>query len=440
MGQAFFFVVEHFRAFLFGILASYVVLLVTLPLLGKIPLSYSLRNLLVRWKITLMTMTAFTLIAALLTVMLAFVNGMYRLTANSAHPGNVMVLSDGAPDEAFSNLNYGNVKNIETQEGVLRDGGKPLASWEVYVVCNMQIKNPAPGRRARRFVQVRGLDDPVISGKVHGVGLYPGGEWFDAQVGVVEKDGKNLHQAVLGEGLAREMGKDVGKQTLQVGDTFEMADWDWVVTGVMKSAGKTFDSEVWAKRQLVKDKFHKDNYTTCVLQTENAEKMVEVLNEKFTIDKVNAQTEAAYFDKLNATNRMFLIGTLVVTGVMAFGGIFGVMNTMFAAISQRTKDIGVLRIIGFSGWQVLVAFFLEALLLALIGGLIGCALGSLSHGWTANSIAGSGQGGGRSVVLKITVDATILAVSLTFSLVMATVGGLIPALFAMRVRPLESLR
>jgi len=208
----------------------------------------------------------------------------------------------------------------------------------------------------------------------------------------------------------------------------------------MKSAGKTFDSEVWAKRQLVKDKFHKDNYTTCVLQTNDAEAMVTQLNEKFTIDKVNAQTEAAYFDKLNATNRMFLIGTLVVTGVMAFGGIFGVMNTMFAAISQRTKDIGVLRIIGFSGWQVLVAFFLEALLLALIGGLIGCALGSLSHGWTANSIAGSGQGGGRSVVLKITVDATILAVSLTFSLVMGTVGGLIPALFAMRVRPLESLR
>src|SRR5215471_4813775 len=115
---------------------------------------------------------------------------------------------------------------------------------------------------------------------------------------------------------------------LAVGDTFEMADWGWAVTGIMKSDGKNLASEVWAKRQLVKDKFHKDNYTTCVLQTDNAEAMVTQLNEKFTIDKVNAQTEAAYFDKLNATNRMFLIGTLVVTGVMAFGGIFGVMNTM----------------------------------------------------------------------------------------------------------------
>src|SRR6516162_4700040 len=155
MGQAFFFVVEHFRAFLFGILASYVVLLVTLPLLGKIPLSYSLRNLLVRWKITLMTMTAFTLIAALLVVMLAFINGMYRLTANSAHPGNVMVLSDGAPDEAFSNLVKSDVGQLQNLDGVLREGDEPLASWEVYVTVNMLIKDPAPGRRPRRFIQVR---------------------------------------------------------------------------------------------------------------------------------------------------------------------------------------------------------------------------------------------------------------------------------------------
>jgi putative ABC transport system permease protein len=408
-----------------------------------VPLSYSIRNLLVRWKITLMTMTAFTLIAALLVVMLAFINGMYRLTANSAHPGNVMVMSDGAPDEAFSNLIYSDVSNLENQEGVLKADGKPLASWEVYVVVNMQIKNPAPGRRPRRFIQVRGMLDPAISGKVHGLDLYPGGEWFNAAVGVAEKDGKNYHQAVLGEGLAREMGKDVGKSTLAVGDTFEMADWDWIVTGVMKSAGSTFDAEVWAKRELVKDKFHKDNFTTCVLRSENAATARELsdrLANNFTEAKVNPQTEAEYYEKLNGTNRVFLIGTLVVTGVMAFGGIFGVMNTMFAAISQRTKDIGVLRIIGFTGWQVLLSFFLESMFLAMVGGLLGCALGCLSHGWTANSIAGSGQGGGRSVMLKITVDMTILVAGMVFSLVMGTLGGLIPALFAMRVKPLDSLR
>jgi predicted lysophospholipase L1 biosynthesis ABC-type transport system permease subunit len=442
MGAAFSFVVEHFRALLWATLGFYALLLLTLPLVGKVPISYSVRNLLVRWKITLMTMTAFTLIAALVVVMLAFINGMYRLTANSAHPGNVMVLSDGAPDEAFSNLNQSEVANLANLPAVLKEDGQPLASWEVYVVVNMQIKDPAPGRRPRRFVQVRGLDDPVISGKVHTLDLYPGGEWF-GPVGVAEQDGTNYHQAVLGEGIAREMGKDVGKPTLAVGDTFELADWQWVVTGVMKSGGSTFDSEIWAKRELIKDKFHKSNYTTCVLRTENADTAValrDFIPEQFTDTKVNAQTESDYYEKLNGTNRVFLIGTLVVTGVMAFGGIFGVMNTMFAAISQRTKDIGVLRIIGFTGRSVLLSFFLEAMFLATVGGLLGCALGCVSHGWTATSIAGSGGGGGKTVVLRIAVDGTILATGMVFSLVMGTLGGLIPSLFAMRVRPLESLR
>jgi ABC-type lipoprotein release transport system permease subunit len=530
---SFTFLVSYYRIVLFSVLGFYLLLFVTLPLLGKVPISYSVRNLLVRWKITLMTMAAFTLIAALLTVMLAFVNGMYRLTANSAHAGNVMVLSDGAPDEAFSNLIYSDVGNLENLPGVVKEDSKSLASWEVYVVVNQKINRPpvdesvlaaarlrekwgcillivggivaflrlliflarsgvlplgdtlerliarnqgilfgvgagvllvaalnlfvgvvllwpmltgtAPQaeHRTRRFVQVRGILDPETSGKVHTLPLYPGGEWFDPAVGVTEKDGKNLHQAVLGEGIARELGKDAKKPTLEVGDTFEMADWDWVVTGIMQSAGSTFDSEIWAKRELVKDKFHKDNYTTCVLRAENedsARELTAFVSEKFSDTKVNAQMESDYYDKLNGTNRVFLIGSLVVTGVMAFGGIFGVMNTMFAAISQRIKDIGVLRIIGFTGWQVLLSFFLESLLLALAGGLLGCALGCLAHGWSATSIAGSGQGGGKTVVLKITVDATILAAGLAFTLIMGTVGGIIPALFAMRVRPLESLR
>src|SRR4051794_13228921 len=107
------FILDHFRGLLLGILGFYLLLFLFLPLLGKVPLSYSVRNLVVRWKITLMTMVAFTAIAALLTVMLAFVNGMYQLTAGSSQPGNVMVLSDGAPDEAFSNLNYRDVSNLE---------------------------------------------------------------------------------------------------------------------------------------------------------------------------------------------------------------------------------------------------------------------------------------------------------------------------------------
>jgi putative ABC transport system permease protein len=440
------FVLDHFRALLYGLLIFFALLLLVLPLVGKLPISYSIRNLLVRWKITLMTMTAFTLIIALMVVMLAFVNGMYRLTANSSQPGNVIVLADGAFDEAFSNLPYRDVSNLENQPGVLRDEeDKPLSSWEVYVVVNQPIQNPAPGRRPQRFIQVRGVEDPLRSAKVHALSLHPGGEWFNAAAGVVEKEGGGTRiQGVLGEGIAREMGKDIGKPTLVIGDEFQLGDTLWVATGIMKSAGSTFDSEIWGKRQIVGDRLgNKDNPSTCVLRTdgpEAAKTLSQRLPELFKDTKVQAQTETEYYDKLNGTNRVFLVGTLIVTGIMAFGGIFGIMNTMFAAISQRIKDIGVLRIIGFTGWQVLLAFFLESLFLALLGGLFGCALGCLCHGWTATSIAGNGGGGGKSIVLQLTVDTTILSAGMVFSFIMGTVGGLIPALFAMRVRPLESLR
>jgi putative ABC transport system permease protein len=448
--MAFFdFIIEHYSAIIFSVLGFFGVLLVVLPFLGKVPLSYSIRNLLVRWKITLMTMTAFTLIVALLVGMLAFVNGMFQLTANSSQPGNVIVLADGALDEAFSSIAYNEVSNLDAAAQVIRDEkDRPLASWEVYVVLNQPIKHPVPGRAARRFLQIRGVDDPARSGIVHGLELRPGGQWFDLGAGVVTKaGGGTLIQVDLGEGMARELGKDANKPSLEVGDIFEMADIEWIVTGIMKSSGSTFDSEIWAKRQLVGDHFgNKTDPSTCVLKTPNLETarlLVTDLNENFvgpSGTKVQAQTEVDYYDKLNGTNRMFLVGTLFVTGIMAFGGIFGIMNTMFAAISQRTKDIGVLRIIGFTGWQVLVAFFLESLFLALIGGLLGCAVGCLAHGHSATSIAGSGGGGGKSIVLHTTVNATILAFGLMFSMIMGAVGGLIPALFAMRVKPLESLR
>jgi ABC-type antimicrobial peptide transport system permease subunit len=116
------------------------------------------------------------------------------------------------------------------------------------------------------------------------------------------------------------------------------------------------------------------------------------------------------------------------------------MNTMFAAISQRSKDIGVLRILGYARWQILVSFFLESLMLALAAGVLGCAIGYLADGRTASSIISSGQGGGKSVVLRLVVDGPTLLSGLLFALGMGAVGGLVPALTSMSSRPLQAVR
>ena len=142
---------------------------------------------------------------------------------------------------------------------------------------------------------------------------------------------------------------------------------------------------------------------------------------------------------LGETNKQFLGAIIFVAVIMAIGGVFGVMNTMFAAISQRSKDIGVLRIMGYARRQILISFLLESLLLALVGGLLGCLLGWMADGWTARSIISSG-GGGKFVVLRLVVNRDILGTGLLLSLFMGGLGGFIPALSAMRLRALESLR
>jgi ABC-type lipoprotein release transport system permease subunit len=620
------------RFVLFGLqalLLDFVLVVVTLlailalqavGVLRRVPLSYNVRNLVVRWRISLITALAFTLVVGLLTVMTAFVNGMYELTKGSAVPGNVIVMADGSTDELFSDLGFsgnisaleshkvGGLEVIDTREAEL--AGKKekvkLFSWELYQVATQPIANAPPGGRQRRFVQMRGVEEPAVAGMVHDLPL-KSGQWFDPAAGVKQVGNESCIQGVLGEGIAREMGHDQGKPSLEVGDTFELGPRRWVVVGIMNSAGRTYDSEVWGKRDLIGKMFRKETRSTAVLRvrdlplkecvglqqsadpgaddlaeaaglvgkddlaaaagpldryrerTATLEKAAEklrddvdavkkaadrvredadelksvlasrmpglreaveaqrkldaaaedlrdaaaalaregmeglketqraltayynrrVVNRKgaedleqaarslrkgepekartalrafgarvmasdlsnnFKNPRVRAQSEEDYFDNLNGINRQFLFVIIVVAVFMAVGGVFGVMNTMYAAISQRTRDIAVLRILGYSRLQLLTSFFLESLLMAALGGLLGVALGSVCHGWSATSIISSGQGGGKSVVLHLTVDARIVLGGLGFSLVMGCVGGLLPALSAMRLKPLDALR
>ncbi len=389
-----------------------------LALVGKVPPSYNVRNLMVRWKTTVMTGLAFTLVVSLMTVMLAFVNGMTRLTEKSGQPGNVIVLADGATDESFSTLSFSDTSDIERQPGVLQDeNGVAQCSKEVFVIVNQEIKVAEGEKPRRRFVQVRGVEDPALAGAVHGLKLKPGGVWF-SEGGVEEAAAKAggapqdvLVQAVLGNGLAAELGYDrPEKKPLAVGDAFPLGARMWKVVGILDSTGSTFDSELWAKRARVGEDFGKQNtFSSYLIRTAGPAAAKALTNDLQNYKKaaLNPQVETEYFSKQGETSKQFLVAVIVVAVVMAIGGVFGVMNTMYAAISQRTKDIGVLRILGYARWQVLVSFLLESLVIALIGGIVGCAIGMLADGWTARSVVSSGPGGGKSVVLQLVVSPEI---------------------------------
>jgi len=429
---------------LFGLM-----LLQAVGLAPRVPLGYSFRNLIVRWRTTLLTTLAFTLVVGLMTVMLAFVNGMYLLAKGSSVAGNVIVLSNGSLDEVFSDLGYGDIDLLSNRDYVRkikipsgdRQAEEPMLSWELYQVIVQPLAHRSENERGRRMVQVRGVEDPELAATIHQLSLHDGSRWFDKGAGVQGVPGggdEQYVQAVLGEGIAREMGSDIGKSSLAIGDTFSLGPRKWVVVGIMNSAGKTFDSEVWAKRKVAGEMMRKDSRSTAVFRIADGydpQKVAKQMSTEFKSPAVVAQTEEAYFDSLNQTNKQFLVMIVVVAVLMAIGGVFGVMNTMFAAVAQRTREIGTLRILGFARWQVLVAFFLEAILLAVLGGAIGCAIG-----WWCNGVSASSQMMGKSVMLKLVFDWRILGAGMLFSIVMGCLGGLLPALSAIRLKMLDSLR
>ena len=427
---------------------------------ARIPIGYNIRNLFVRYRTTLLTAIAFILVTGVLTGLMGFINGLKRLAQSTGNPSNVIVLSQGSTEEAVSSLPFESMGDIAQQEGVERRNEEPLCSRESYLVLSLPIAEPLPGGATRRLLQVRGLFDPVASALVHDFDLLSGGEWF-SEAGVRPDADPNkapLVEVVLGQGIARQLAGDRPAAAmassrnplqLEVGDTIPLDTRELLVTGIMKTEGTTFDSEVWAKQSVIGPLLGKSNFTTLVLRATSpaqAQKLEDFFmgkdkNFKYEKSQVNAFTETNYYKSQSETSVQLLVGTILVAAVMGFGGVMGVMNTMFAAISQRVKDIGMLRLLGFSRWRILVSFLTESLLIALLGGLVGCLLGYMCNGLQATStIGGTGGPGGKAVVFRVVVDWGVLGIGLTLSMLMGFVGGLIPAMSAMRFKPLESLR
>ena len=459
----------------FVLLIMYGVDFLLLFAIGKVPLQYNFRNLRVRWVTTMMTGIAFTVVVFLLVLMSSFVDSVNRLTASSGVPGNVFVLSEGATDELFSNLGYGDVGKLALEQARTNLNGQPLAvpvsvktspgkagqpplrwcSKETYFVINQEIPNPS-GEQVRRFVQLRGIEDAEVASRVHDIKLLKG-EWFGREGAVTLGDGSKAVPCVVGEGAAAAFGADLGRDRLDVGDQFKLGDTGMVVVGIMQSAGKTFDSETWATNDRMAKAFGKQAFTTVVLRVNDddpetvahsAELMANHLTKDFTTPRIRAVPETRYYEDLAKSNSSLMYMVVMVALIMSLGGIIGVMLVMFAAISQRIKDIGVMRVVGYKRWQILVSFMLESLAIALIGGLVGVLLvmivdgvaTAIQGGLTITSSISAGQGSGKTVVTKLVFGTDVLAGGILFTIVMGRLGGLLPSVGAMRLGILESLR
>jgi putative ABC transport system permease protein len=381
-----------------------------------VPLSYNYRNLRVRWKTTLMTASGFTLVVAALVVMLAFLNGIEAACATSGEPENVIVLSKGNNDEVISQMDRSLVAQVETSKGVALDAsGQPIASRELFMVVHHR-----PDKSGEfHFLQVRGVLPAAF--RVHSQLRLLSGRAF--------RPGQS--EVMIGKGVQRE-------NHFQVGDTVEIGRKHWKIVGVFESRGAAFEAELWCDLNELASQFRREGlYSTVVLTAstpQGAEELAERLRDSRSVS-VEAMTEPKYYQKQAEQTKIMQTAAWVVAWFMGIGALFGVMNTMFAAIGQRAKDIAVLRILGFAARDILLSFLIEAILIAIVGGLCGVALGAAVNGITHSIALGA-----RYIDFAFRVDGNILVFAGIFSVIMGILGGLLPALSAMRIKPLEALR
>ncbi len=381
-----------------------------------VPVSYNYRNLLVRWKTTLMTAGGFTLVVAALSVMLAFVEGIRAVCNNSGEPENVVVLAKGNTDEVLSRVDDQTAREIEHISGIKRGtDGRPLVSRELFLV----VTQPTSELGIYEMLQVRGLR--------------PEGFEVHTRVSIVEgrRFSSGRDEIIVGRLFKEQAGIELGGQ---VG----IGRKKWTVVGVFDAEGAVFESEIWCGLQELSQQFRrKGSYSSLVIRAQDpldAPNLAQKIASSHRIS-AEARTETEHFAKQAEDTDSIHTAGIVIAIFMAIGAVFGITNTMFAAISQRTKDIAVMRLLGFRRGEIMVSFLVEALLISFVGGLLGTLVGYGVNGLTLEFSTGA-----KAIAFAFVVDGKTVALGVAFSLAMGVVGGLLPAWSAMRVDPLESLR
>jgi ABC-type antimicrobial peptide transport system permease subunit len=250
------------------------------------------------------------------------------------------------------------------------------------------------------------------------------GRWFQS----------GRREAVVGAGLARRYPQ------AQVGGKLEFGRGVWEIVGIMDAGRSAANSEVFVDlNQLALDQ-NRPQALSSVLLRATDEVAAQALINDLTNDRrlnVDAMTEKTYYQNQTSSGAPLQILGTFVAFIMAIGSCFAAMNTMYAAVARRAPEIGTLRVLGFSRAGILASFFLESLLLSLIGGLIGCLLvlplNNISTG-IGNFVTFS------EITFEFRVTPVIMTTGLVFALIMGALGGLFPAASAARKQILTALR
>ncbi|MDE2150631.1 MAG: ABC transporter permease [Gammaproteobacteria bacterium] len=358
-------------------------------------------------------------VVAVLVSVLALGVGFRHTLANTGSPDRVIVLRGGSDAELSSNLTRADVDNISDAPGLKHGAdGKPVLSPELVTVVNLPKKDT-------------GTDANVT---LRGVGL----KLLEVRPGIRIVDGRMFRPAVreviAGAGAARQF------RNLTLGSKLHLRNADWTVVGRFTSGGDIHESELLADVDTVASAEQRNGYSSAVALLDSPgdfRKFKDWLTTNPQL-KVDVQRETDYYaaQSKQLSKLIDIVGNGVAI-IMAIGAMFGALNSMYSAVAARSLEIATLRAIGFSALPVLASVMIEALALSLLGGVLGAALAWLF--FNGNSVSTLGAAFAQ-VVFRLDVSPRLIAAGIVWACTIGALGGLFPALRAVRRPVAEALR
>jgi putative ABC transport system permease protein len=382
-----------------------------------IPLIYNIRSVRARWTSAVVAILGVAGTVGVFIAMLALARGFKATLVSSGSPDNAIVSRAGSSSEMDSAITLTQERVVEDTPGVARGKDGPLASPEVVVVVAFPLRSTGTDAN----VEVRGVSPKVL--EVRPSVKMMAGRFFQP----------GLNELVVGRNVAHEY---VG---LDLGDTLRFGGATWSVVGVFDAGGSAFDSEVWCDSRVLNQTFKRpeDIFQSVTVHLTSPDAL-NSFKDALTSDprlNVKVEREIDYYDKQSRalTTLIEILGGIVAL-VMGIGAVFGALNTMYSAITERSREIATMRALGFGAGSVVTSFIFEALFIAFIGGALGCLAVLPLNGFTTGAMNFQTF---SHVAFAFRVTPVLLGIGVVFALFMGFVGGVPPAIRA-AIRPIAA--
>lgn len=380
----------------------------------------NLRTLPQRRASSLVAVVGIAGVVAVLVAVLSIAEGFRATMADTGSPESVIVLRRGSNTEMISGISRDEARIIADREEVLRTPEGPAASAEMFVIVDLPKRSTGTAAN----VPLRGVGPAAF--RVRDNLRITRGRAFEP--------GKN--ELIAGEGAAQVF------SGLDVGSRLRLGEAEWTVVGHFSAGGTVPDSEIWTGVEELRAAWRRGENFQSVYARLRSPEMLDGFKDALTTDPrltVQAQQESQYYaEQSESTVRIITVIGVIIALLMGAGAVFGALNTMYNAVSVRTREIATLRALGFKAVPVVVSILTESLVLALLGGLAGGAIAYLVFdGWRTSTLNFQSF---SQVTFAFTVTPELLANGILYALALGLVGGLFPALRAARMPVATALR